>query len=180
MSTFSLILLVGQALLMLFLLRFLLQSSSADYYHPLTQSVLKLTNPICNIDFIRRLHIKNFFVGGIAVAFALDLIFWVGLCLITNILPIKIALLMSVLTCVKCFGYLMLMILIVQALCSWLPSTRSISYLMYQMSAPFVAPVQKLIPPIGVIDISLMIVVLVIFALDSFFGSIFAPFWYII
>lgn len=180
MSTFSLILLLVEAITMLFLLRFLLQSSGADYYHPLTQSVLKLTNPVCNIDFIRRLHIKSFFIGGACVAFVIDLVFWLGFYFVTQLLPLKIVLLMSVLTCIKCFGYLMLMILIVQALCSWLPSTRSISYLLYQISAPFVAPVQKLIPPIGVIDISLMIVVLVIFAIDSFLGSIFAPLWYII
>ena len=180
MHLFSLLILLVQALTMLFELRFLLQSSSADYYHPITQAVLKLTNPLCNINFIRNMHFKSFFFGGVFVAFMLDLIYWIAVSLISNWISIQIALLLAVLTTVKCFGYLIFVILIVQALCSWLPSTRSISYFMYQLSAPIVAPVQKIIPPIGVIDISLMIVVLALFALDNFLGKIFYPFWFFI
>jgi YggT family protein len=49
-----------------------------------------------------------------------------------------------------------------------------------QLTYPIVAPVQKIIPPIGMIDISLMIVMIAIFALNRLAYSIFGLYWAIL
>ena len=164
---------------MLFELRFLLQSSSADYYHPFTQAILKLTNPVINIPFIRGIHLRNYYVGGLAVAFIISLIFWIAFGSTIGI-PIKINLLLGILMPFKVFGYLLFMLLIIQALTSWLSSTRSISFLMYQITSPITSPVQRIIPPIGIIDISLMIVILILYAINSLFYKMFGLIWAIL
>ena len=175
----SLLIIVVETFVMLFELRFLLQSSSADYYHPFTQAILKLTNPIINIPFIRGMHLRNYYVGGLVVAFIISLVFWIAFGSTIGI-PVNLNLLIGILMPVKVFGYLLFMLLIIQALTSWLPSTRNISYLMYQITAPITAPVQKIIPPIGMIDISLMVVILVLYAINSLFYKIFGIIWAII
>ena len=164
---------------MLFELRFLLQSSSADYYHPFTQAILKLTNPVINIPFIREIHLRNYYIGGVAVAFVISLVFWVAFGSYIKI-PLDLSLLVGILMPFKVFGYLLFMLLIIQALTSWLPSTRSVSYLMYQITAPITSPVQRIIPPIGMIDISLMIVILVLYAINSICYKSFGILWAII
>ena len=75
---------------------------------------------------------------------------------------------------------LIFFLLIVQALTSWLHSTRSISILMYQITYPIVAPVQKVIPPIGMIDISLMIIIFVLYAVNGLCYKLFGVYWGII
>lgn len=170
---------IAEALVMLFELRFLLQSSSADYYHPFTQAILKLTNPIVNISFIRSMHVRQFFVGGLLVSFVISIIFWLAFGSWIR-LPLEYNLLLGLLMPIKVFGYLIFMLLIVQALTSWLPSTRHVSYYCYQLTAPLVVPVQKIIPPIGMIDISLMIVLIAMYAINSLFYRLFGMLWAIL
>lgn len=175
----NLLIIVAEAFVMLFELRFLLQSSSADYYHPFTQAILKLTNPVINIPFIRGMHLRSYYIGGLAVAFVISLVFWVLLGSYIRI-PIDLSLLVGILMPFKVFGYLLFMLLIIQALTSWLPSTRNVSYLMYQITAPITAPIQKIIPPIGMIDISLMLVIIALYAINSLCYKLFNILWAII
>ena len=88
--------------------------------------------------------------------------------------------LIAVLMTVKAFGYLVLCLLLVQALTSWLPATRGLSFTLGQLTYPLVSPVQKIIPPIGMIDISLMIIMIAIFALNRLGYSWFGMLWAVI
>ncbi|MBO6257738.1 MAG: YggT family protein [Succinivibrio sp.] len=173
------LLMASEAVMMLFQLRALLQSSSADYYHPLTQGVIKLTGPVMNILPFKNLHLGSFFIGGFIVSFIVAAIFWIAIYFAawTGQLGILYILFIAILMTIKTFGYLLLGLLFIQAITSWLPSTRKTSYLCYQITAPIVAPVQKIIPPIGMIDISLMIVMIVLFALNRLFASWFGIYW---
>ncbi|MDD6317770.1 MAG: YggT family protein, partial [Succinatimonas hippei] len=78
---------------------------------------------------------------------------------------------------IKSFGYLFLALLLVEAITSWLPSTRSVSYLCAQITSPLVGPIQKIIPPIGMIDISLMLIMIALFALNTLMVKLFGPLW---
>lgn len=176
----SIYILIAEALIMLFMFRALLQSSSADFYHPITQSVLKLTNFAVNLPAIKNLRVGNLYLAGMLVAFIISLVFWLTIGSFMLRVPIVSALLMAFLMFVKSFGYLILGLLIIQALCSWLESTRAFSYYLGQITYIFVAPIQRIIPPIGMIDISLMIFVLVIFFLNSLIAKMFGIYWMII
>lgn len=166
-GAFWLLMYFATAVVMLFQFRALLQSSSADYYHPITQSVTKLTNPLVNIPVWRNVRIGNFFMAGIIVSLLLSVVIWLVSALLLVKMPLGFAICGAVILCVKSFGYLLIVLLLVQALCSWLPATRSLSYLLGQATSPITAPVQRIIPPIGMIDISLMVVLLALYALNA-------------
>ena len=185
MNIFVLSIMIAEALVMLFQLRSLLQSSSADYYHPFTQSIIKLTNPILKIVKIRTVYLWGIFINGFIISLVFSIIFWVILLAIlsgfSNFADLLIqSLIIGTLMTIKSFGYLLIILLLIQAITSWLPSTRSISYLFSQITYPIVAPVQKIIPPIGMIDISLMIVLLGLFAINRLMYSLIPQFWLII
>ena len=178
---YSLIILVAQALIMLFELRALVQSSSVSYYHPLAQAVARLTDPVIKFMPFRQKHIRGFFYAGFIVALLIALLFWLlfALYLGSGNLLATVPLL-GVLMTVKTFGYMLIILLLVQALTSWLPATRNISQLCYELTYPIVSPVQKIIPPIGMIDISLMVVLIIIYALNFVFFKIFGTIWMLI
>ena len=168
-----------EAVMALFMLRFLMQSSSADYYHPFTQMVLKLTNFAVNIPVIRNFRVGQLYLAGLFMAYVVSLVFW----LIfgpANLIPIPYCLLISFLMFVKTFGYLILILLLVQALCSWLEATRHVSIYIGQITYVIVAPVQRIIPPIGMIDISLMVIMIVLILLNSLIGRMFGVWWLIV
>ena len=177
-NPYALIVLAGQALIMLFELRSLLQSSGVSYYHPLSQTVAKLTDPVIRFMPFRQKNVHGFFYAGMIVALIISLLFWFGFALwfgsseLIGYVPV-----LGILMTVKTFGYLLIFLLLVQALTSWLPSTRGISMLCGQLTYPIVSPIQKIIPPIGMIDISLMVVLLVLYALNALFLRLFGAMW---
>ncbi len=174
--SFNALLIIAEALVMIFELRFLLQSSGADYYHPLTQTIIKITNPVVNLKIIQNIHAGRFFVAALIVSWVISLMFWAAITYVSGI-TIPQALILGVLMPVKTFGYLLFILLIIQALSSWLPATRSLCLLMSQLTYPVTAPVQRIIPPIGMIDISLMIVIFVLYAVNGICYRIFGSFW---
>ena len=112
------------------------------------------------------------------VSFVIAVVFFTVLVSLSSFDILLIALFSIILT-VKSFGYLLIFLLLAQALTSWLPNTRYLSMTFAQITYPIVSPVQKLIPPIGMIDLSLMIVMIALFALNSMFGKIFGILWYV-
>ena len=166
------------AVVMLFELRALMQSSSVDYYHPFTQAVVKLTEPLLGRLPIRNIHFKGFYYCGFIVSFVIAVVFFTVLVSLSSFDILLIALFSIILT-IKSFGYLLIFLLLAQALTSWLPNTRYLSMTFAQITYPIVSPVQKLIPPIGMIDLSLMIVMIALFALNTMFGKLFGILWYI-
>lgn len=166
-GSFWILMYLATALVMLFQLRAMMQSSSADYYHPVTQAVTKITNPLVNIGLWRNIRIGSFSAAGMVVGFIIGLIAWIIAVFLIIRAPFYMAILGSIVLFIKCFGYLIIALLLIQALCSWLPATRDFSYLMGQITSPITAPVQRIIPPIGMIDISLMVILLALYALNA-------------
>ncbi len=56
-------------------------------------------------------------------------------------------------------------LLVARALTSWFPDLRryQIVQILYDLTDPIIEPLRKLIPPIGMIDLSVMITVLALF-----------------
>ncbi len=183
LGTLSLFIYLAEAVVILFLLRFLIDLSSNYSYHPFSNGVRSFTNFIYNIPGINAVKIKSVNLAPIFVALIISIVFWVGFLLLAPIgvgNQIAFGILEGFLMAVKCFGYLLVTLMLIQALCSWLPATREISYYTSTLTQPIIGPVQRIIPPIGMIDISLMIVLLALYALDSLFRNIFTLFWIII
>jgi len=181
MNLVNLIIIVAEVAIVIFELRSLLQSSGADYYGAISQTVAKVTEPLLKLLPIKNRHLKGFFYAGFVVALGISLVAWAIIFTITTLqFDILVFILMSVLMVVKSFGYLLIVLLFAQALTSWLPSTRGISMELYKISNPIVAPVQKLIPPIGMIDISLMVIIIALYFLNSLCYKLLGVMWAII
>ena len=173
----SFLFLAIQAVIMIFQLRSLLQSSNVDYYHPMTQSIIKLTDKSLKI-----LPKRNIYLGPISMdGFIFSLVFcalsWIVLFFIFGF-SMRDMVMLGLTMYIKSLGYLIIALLLAQALTSWLPSTRALSFYFGQITAIITAPVQKIIPPIGMIDISLMVVLIAIFTLNRLCASIFGLYWF--
>lgn len=149
--------------LMVVILRLWLQMVRADYYNPFSQFVIKATHPL--VGPMRRV-IPSFgrfdtatFVLALIVATAkiavMSLVFGGGL---GNPIAIIIVALADV---VKETLSLMFWILILRAILSWVSQGQSpIEYVMYQLTEPMLAPIRRVIPPMGGLDLSVLIAII--------------------
>lgn len=149
--------------LMVVLLRLWLQLAQADFYNPLSQFVVKATHPVVGplrrvIPSFGRLDTATL-VFAILVAcgkiIALQM-------LINGYFPnIVSVLITSFYILLSESLQLVLYVLIIRAILSWVSQGQNpIEYLMHQLTEPFMAPVRRVIPPMGGLDLSPMIVII--------------------
>jgi YggT family protein len=141
------------------LLRLLLQVARADFYNPLSQFVVKITNP--PLKPLRRFIPGLFGIDMAAVVLAiliqlasLVLIFLLNnyplMSYIANILVWSILGVLSTITNIYFFAMLISVVLSWVAPMSYHPG----AVLVRQLCEPVFGPFRKLIPPIGGLDIS--------------------------
>ncbi len=169
---------LGGLYIMAVLLRFLLQLVRADFYNPISQAIVKITSPLLNP--LRKV-IPGF--GGIdAAALVLALILQIGLLYLmlfirglpVQVYPFDAILLGSVLKILTEFLNIYMFGLIIIAIASWVApgSYNPGLMLLHQLTEPLTSRVRKVIPPIGGLDLSLMVVMLVIITLKNFLGGL--------
>ncbi|MBI4005966.1 MAG: YggT family protein [Gammaproteobacteria bacterium] len=146
------------------MLRFLLQYVRADFYNPVSQFLVTVTNPA--LRPLRR-WIPGF--GGIDWPSIVLLIVLQGveLCLIalfkTGGIPAITGLLVLVTAhLLKLIVWIYFVVIIVQVIISWIkPGAYSpFTVLMYQLTNPVIGPVRRIIPPAGGIDWSPLIILI--------------------
>lgn len=146
------------------LLRYLLARVRADFYNPLSQFIVKVTNP--PIKPLRRI-IPGYF--GIDWPSIILLVLVQGLEIILIALittggipaPMGLAVLIAG-HLLKTIIYVYIFIIIVQVVISWVNpgAYNPITVLMYQLSEPILKPARRLIPPAGGFDWSPLIVMI--------------------
>lgn len=148
--------------LMVVMLRFWLQAARADFYNPLSQFIVKATNPL--LIPLRRIIPS---LGKLDTA-SIVLIFLVGLAKITVLfmfsgqpfMPLTL-LNGALLVVLKEAMSLLFWVLIIRAILSWFSQGRNpMEYVLHQLTEPLLAPVRKVIPPIGGLDLSVLIVLI--------------------
>ncbi|MDQ5911691.1 MAG: YggT family protein [Pseudomonadota bacterium] len=144
------------------MLRFLLQCVRADFYNPLVQFLVRMTNP--PLLPMRRFipGYKGLDLASVVLAFALQLI---EMLLITLLLgqPVGIGglLVLTMLELLKLLINIYLWGVIIQALLSWFnpdpyhPAARVLA----QLTEPVLRPARRLLPPISGVDLSPMLVI---------------------
>jgi YggT family protein len=145
------------------LLRFLLQWARADFYNPLVQFLVKLTNPL--LIPLRRVIPGLMGLDMAAVALMLGLKI-VELVLVLSVLGQSLDLVNLVLLAFIELVYLLLNVyiwtVIIQAILSWV----SMDYrhpavaLLRQLTEPVLRPARRLLPPMGGLDLSPMVVIM--------------------
>lgn len=143
--------------ILLVMLRFLLQWVRADFYNPVSQFLVKLTNP--PLKLLRR-FIPGW--GGVDVAsIVLMLLLQMLLLALVKLLygqgfdPVWLVLRSFVELLNLLFNVFIFSILI-QAVLSWVnPGTYNpISATLYTLNAPLLNPIRRLIPPVSGFDLS--------------------------
>ncbi|RRJ82706.1 YggT family protein [Aestuariirhabdus litorea] len=167
---------IGGLYIMVVLIRFILQLVRADFYNPLSQFVVKATNPL--LIPLRRL-IPG--VGGVDIAsLALALLLQLALVYLLFALkgmtpPLGFALVNSLYELINTVLNLYLWSLIIIAIASWVApgSYHPALMLLHQITEPLSSRVRRVIPPIGGLDLSLMAIVLIIISLQKILPAVF-------
>ena len=147
------------------LLRLLLQWVRADFYNPLAQFIVKVTNPALR-------PLRRFIPGyagidfaALVLAFALQ---WIELMIIGAIsgraLSLPGLLVLSVAEIATILTYIFIGSIVIQAVISWInpASYNPVTAILYRLNEPMLGPARRLMPPIGGIDLSPLAVLIVL------------------
>jgi len=148
------------------MLRLVLQMVRADFYNPLSQFLVKVTNPL--LRPLRRI-IPGW--GGVDIASIVLLIALQVLTILILVLlfggdisSLSIAgtLMAAVTKLVSLFMYIYFFSLIIIALLSWISTGayNPVTALMSSITAPLLRPVRRLMPPVGMFDFSVFVTIL--------------------
>lgn len=169
---------IFDTLLMILILRIWLQLVRADFYNPLCQFIVKVSNPLV-IPF--RKVIPG--LGGIDVATIL--VAYIVACSKFVIIPlinggavdIITALIIGGAYLIKETGVLMFIIMLVMALMSWIVQGYNPTMAVFhQLTAPILKPIQRIIPSIGGLDLSVLVAFLALNMINIFLSGL-IPFW---
>jgi YggT family protein len=152
--------------LLAMLLRFLLQVVKADFYNPISQFLVKITNPL--VIPMRRIlpGYGGIDLASLLLSIILQLAGIVALLLLNGLgLPnIGLLLLWSVLGVVGLLVNIYFFALLGMIILSWVaPGSRHPAiYLLYQITEPVMAPFRQALPAMGGLDFSPILVFILI------------------
>ncbi|NYR11507.1 YggT family protein [Pseudoalteromonas sp. MIP2626] len=163
--------------LMVVLLRFWLQWAKADFYNPMSQFVVKATS--FAVKPLRKI-IPGF--GGLDLA-SLLLAFFVALAKISTLVLVShyiwntphVFMDAFITTIFKIFN-LVLWILIIRAILSWVSQGYNpIEAVFHQLTEPMLKPIRKVLPPMGGLDLSVLILIIAIQFLQILLSGVLIP-----
>lgn len=160
------------------ILRIWLQLAKADFYNPFSQFIVKATHPI--VAPLRRVFpsFGNLDTASVLLALGVVVVKMVLLSLIAGSgLPIATFVLIAVVSVIKQAGVLFFWMVIIRAILSWFnQSYNPIVLVMEQLTEPLLAPVRRIIPPIGGLDLSVMLVIIGLNFINMLCAQ-YIPFW---
>ena len=161
--------------LMVVLLRLWLQLAQADFYNPFSQFIVKATHPIVGpmrrvIPSIGRLDTATLVLALLVAGtklFLLNLIMGVTY---TN----PVGLLMGAsLEILRESFQLIMWVLIIRAILSWVSQGfNPMEQVLHQLTEPFLAPIRRVIPPMGGLDLSVMFAIIALLFLQKLIGDL--------
>ncbi|TNV20946.1 YggT family protein [Buttiauxella sp. B2] len=168
---------------MVLLIRIWMQWSRCDFYNPFAQFIVKITQPI--VGPLRRIipSIGPIDTSSLLVAFILVTLKYPLLLLIQvgalSLDPMN--LLVGLLSLLKSAGSLVFWVIIIRSLMSWISQGRSpVEYVLMQLTEPMMAPIRRIIPAMGGIDFSAMVVILILYMLNYLGMDLFPGLWYLL
>ena len=152
--------------LLAMLLRFLLQLAKADFYNPISQFLVKITNPL--VVPLRRLipGYGGLDLSSLLLSTVLQLLAIVAMLLLNGLaLPNPgLLLLWSVLGVIGLLVNIYFFALLAMIILSWVApgSSHPALLLLHQITEPVMAPFRKALPPMGGMDFSPILVFILI------------------
>lgn len=160
---------LGSLVLLIVMLRFLLQLVRADFYNPISQFIVKFTNPI--LIPLRRMipGFGGIDVASLVLAYAVQVAFMVATMLVAgyglpwaNILIWALIGIPALLLNIYFWG------LIITVIASWIApnSYNPVLILINQILEPVIRPIRSRMPDMGGLDLSPIVVFLLIQVLE--------------
>lgn len=158
--------------LLLMMLRFLLQASRADYFNPLSQSVVKITQPAVRpFQGLLKPLMGRFDLATLVSALLIKVVVIIAILMISGfgMPPLPQLVIAGVATLASTILKIYFFALIAMIILSWVApqSGHPAALLVMQLVQPIMAPVQRVIPPLGMIDLSPIVVFIAINLIDS-------------
>jgi YggT family protein len=152
--------------LLAMLLRFLLQLVRADFYNPISQFLVKITNPL--VIPLRRVlpGLGGVDLASLVLSILLQLACITAMLLLHGLGPPNVILLLvwSVLGVIALLVNIYFFALLAMIILSWVApgSGHPAIYLLHQVTEPVMAPFRKALPPMGGMDFSPILVFILI------------------
>ncbi|TYK66372.1 YggT family protein [Colwellia echini] len=168
---------VFDALLMILIVRVWLQWVKADFYNPLSQFVVKVSNPL--VVPLRRI-IPGF--GGLdlatlLLAYAVATLKFVSLAALSGQSLGVFAFYIGLLALFKQAGFLLFIIMIIMAVMSWVVQGYNATLMVLsQLTEPFLNPIRKIIPNMGGLDLSMLVAFLAMNVINILLSNS-LPYW---
>jgi YggT family protein len=166
------------ALLMILVLRVWLQLVKADFYNPLSQFIVKVSNPL--VIPLRRI-IPGF--GGvdlstIILAYLIATLTFIIIPLINaSSVDFIMAFYLGLIYLIKQTGMLLFIIMLVMAIMSWVVQGYNPTQMVFnQLTAPVLTPIRRIVPSIGGLDLSVLIAFLLLNVLNILLSDS-VPYW---
>ncbi|MCG9696022.1 YggT family protein [Shewanella sp. Isolate11] len=164
--------------LMVVIIRIWLQVARADFYNPFSQFVVKATHPI--VAPMRRVlpAMGGLDTASVVLAILVVVLKFVILSLIAGAaISLPTILLVSVVSVCKQAGVLLFWMLILRAILSWVSQGHNpIEMVMGQLTEPLLSPIRRILPPMGGLDLSLLVMMIILNFLNILLAQ-YVPFW---
>lgn len=159
--------------LMVVLLRFWLQLVRADFYNPFSQFVVKVTNPL--VLPLRRIlpSLGKLDTATLLLAYLLATAKFVVLQLVFSVsIQIGPSFILGGLLLLKEALNLVFWVLLIRAIMSWFSQGRNpMEYVFQQLTEPFLAPIRRILPPMGGLDLSVLVALVALKFLEILLGG---------
>lgn len=157
----------------LLVLRTWLQFCRVDPYLPISQTLMRLTNPVLNplTKLIPTVKGINFAALLLAVGIVTLLFVLLGL-------DLPRAVLIGLLSVVKTFGQILFFTTLIRALMSWVTQgNHPLDYTIAQITEPVLGIIRKILPKTGMLDFSVMVLGFALIFLNGLFYQVFGQLW---
>ncbi|AEW76743.1 YggT family protein [Aggregatibacter actinomycetemcomitans] len=162
------------------ILRTWFQLAGVDFYNPLSQALVKATQPVVVPLSKLAPTVKGVNTATLLACFILGLVKFPLLNLFSTIGAASLFeyAIIGVLSVVHSIGEAIFYVLLVGAILSWFNRRAGqTQYLLYQLSEPVLRLVRKILPNTGMIDFSPMVVVFVLYLLNRVLYDVFGGLW---
>ena len=154
------------------IMRFLMQTAKVDFYNPISQAIVTITDP--PIRPLRRL-IPSIYGVDLSILVLALVLQTIAVALIISLKGFSLPnpLLLVSWSLLGMFAQVLdiyFFALIIMVISSWIAphSNHPILMMIYQLTAPLCSPARRLIPPMGGLDISIIVVFVFISLIDNF------------
>ena len=150
---------------MIMLLRVWMQWARCDFYNPFSQFIGKVTQPV--VGPLRRSipAMGPIDSSSLLIAFILCVVKAIVLFMVVTFQPI--IWISALLILIKTVGLLIFWVLLLMAIMSWVSQGRSpVEFVLMQLADPLLRPIRRMLPSMGGIDFSPMVLVLLLYVVN--------------